>query len=77
MARLTAPLPIGIGRPRGLLALPEAHAGPAFATLVGLALYGHANPLDLRTMNVGPRENKGGTSLGWWHKLVTAVKANY
>ncbi|MCB2014374.1 MAG: cell division protein FtsA [Sphingobium sp.] len=68
---------VRIGRPRGLLALPEAHAGPAFATLVGLALYGHANPLDLRTMNVGPRENKGGTSLGWWHKLVTAVKANY
>jgi cell division protein FtsA len=38
---------VRIGRPRGLTALPEAHGGPAFATLVGLALYGHVKPLDI------------------------------
>src|SRR3546814_4191121 len=30
---------VRIGRPRGLTGLPEAHSGPAFATLAGLALY--------------------------------------
>ena len=36
----------------GLAALPEAHSGPAFATLAGLALYGAANPADLRSQLV-------------------------
>jgi cell division protein FtsA len=39
---------VRIGRPQGLAALPEAHAGPAFSTLVGLVLYGNSNPIDLR-----------------------------
>src|SRR3546814_8298268 len=33
---------VRIGRPRGLTGLPEAHSGPAFATLAGLALYGRS-----------------------------------
>ena len=69
---------VRIGRPRGLLALPEAHSGPAFATLVGLALYGHARPLDLRQIegNAGSPDGQV-TPLGWWRRLVSAVKANY
>ncbi len=69
---------VRIGRPRGLLALPEAHSGPAFATLVGLALYGHARPLDLRQME-GVAGSSGAqvAPTGWWRRLVSAVKANY
>lgn len=69
---------VRIGRPRGLLALPEAHSGPAFATLVGLALYGYADPLDLRKMEgeTGPR-GTAAAGQGWWSRLVSAVKANY
>jgi cell division protein FtsA len=39
---------VRIGRPQGISALPEAHAGPAFSALVGLALYAQSNPIDLR-----------------------------
>ena len=38
---------VRIGRP-SLRGLPEAHSGPAFATLVGLALFAASNELDLR-----------------------------
>jgi cell division protein FtsA len=60
---------VRIGRPRGLTALPEAHGGPAFATLVGLALYGHVKPLDIGAPGSGgglrgPGSGKG----GWWHR---------
>ena len=41
--------PVRIGRPRGLPGLPEAHSGPAFATLAGLALFAAADPIDLRS----------------------------
>ena len=39
---------VRIGRPRGLTGLPEAHSGPAFATLAGLALFAASDPVDLR-----------------------------
>tara|TARA_R110000782_G_scaffold167129_6_gene259200 strand:+ start:95 stop:1357 length:1263 start_codon:yes stop_codon:yes gene_type:complete len=68
---------VRIGRPRGPVALPDAHAGPAFTTLVGLALYGHANPLDLRDMKGGSRGADQMASPGWWRRLVGAVKDNY
>jgi cell division protein FtsA len=38
---------VRIGRP-SLRGLPEAHSGPAFATLVGLAQFAASNELDLR-----------------------------
>ena len=41
---------VRVGRPRGLTALPEAHSGPAFTTLAGLAFYAAANPVDLRAL---------------------------
>jgi len=41
---------VRVGRPRGLTALPEAHSGPAFATLAGLAHYAASDPVDLRAV---------------------------
>ncbi|AUW57486.1 cell division protein FtsA [Sphingobium sp. SCG-1] len=68
---------VRIGRPRGLAALPEAHSGPAFATLAGLALYGASNPVDLRSMTDAPQTvHKIGAS-AWWQRMMGALKANY
>ena len=39
-----------VGRPKGLIGLPEAHSGPAFATLIGTVLYAASNPVDLRDL---------------------------
>lgn len=67
---------VRIGRPRGLTALPEAHGGPAFATLAGLAFYAAADPIDLRS--VAPQQTvhrpKGA---GLVRKLIQAARANY
>ena len=68
---------VRIGRPLGLQGIPEAHAGPAFASLAGLALYGHANPFDLRSMEVSASAPRGAGVAGWWQQLVRAIKANY
>jgi len=41
---------VRIGRPGGLVGLPDAHSGPAFATLAGLVRYAADEPLDIRTI---------------------------
>ncbi|HEX5536484.1 MAG TPA: cell division protein FtsA [Sphingobium sp.] len=68
---------VRIGRPRGLVALPEAHSGPAFATLVGLALYGHADPVDLRPAEGSSPSAERGGKPPWWRRLANVVRANY
>lgn len=68
---------VRIGRPRGLAALPEAHSGPAFATLAGLALYGASNPVDLRSMTAAPQTVHRMGAAGWWQRMMGALKANY
>ena len=39
---------VRIGRPRGLIGLPEAHSGMGFSTLAGLVLFAASDPIDLR-----------------------------
>lgn len=54
---------VRIGRPRGLTTLPEAHGGPAFATLAGLAFYAASDPIDLR--GVAPSKPPFIASVAW------------
>ena len=67
---------VRIGRPRGLSGLPEAHAGPAFATLAGLAYYAAADPVDLRAV-APPQTVHRPRGAGLMRKLMAAAKANY
>lgn len=53
---------VRIGRPRALAAMPDAHSGPGFTTLAGLALYGASNPLDVRSV---PLKSKPSGTPGW------------
>jgi cell division protein FtsA len=41
---------VRIGRPMGLRGLAEAHSGPGFSTIAGLALFAAADPMDIRTL---------------------------
>lgn len=68
---------VRIGRPRGLAAIPEAHSGPAFATLAGLALYGASNPVDLRSMAPPPQTVHRIGAPVWWQRMMRAMKTNY
>jgi cell division protein FtsA len=69
---------VRVGRPKGLVALPEAHAGPAFATLAGLARFAAANPIDLRALEPSRHQMVTRTNPGaLFQRLIAAFRANY
>ena len=67
---------VRIGRPRGLTGLPEAHGGPAFATLAGLAFYAASDPVDLRSVQPVQTVHRP-KGAGLMRKLIQAARANY
>lgn len=68
---------VRVGRPKGLAALPEAHSGPAFSTLAGIALYVASNPADLRAMAPSTQVVHRAGRSAWVQRLITAFRANY
>ena len=68
---------VRIGRPRGLMGLPEAHAGPAFATMTGLAIYAASNPVDLRGADPARPMPERATPTGLVHRLIAAFRSGY
>ena len=68
---------VRVGKPIGLTALPEAHSGPAFAGLAGLALYASQDPIDLRTLSTGQQKvhKYGGSAV--IGRLMTAIRGNF
>jgi cell division protein FtsA len=68
---------VRVGRPRGLLGLPEAHGGPGFATLAGLALFAASNPLDLRQISTSPEKPTGAVRGNWLERFIAAIKNDY
>jgi cell division protein FtsA len=68
---------VRVGRPRGLSALPEAHAGPAFATLAGLATYAAADPVDLRTLESSGQLVVRANPKAMFQRTMAAFRANY
>ncbi|MCA1654623.1 MAG: cell division protein FtsA [Sphingomicrobium sp.] len=66
---------VRVGRPRALPGLPEAHSGPAFATLVGLANLAASGTGDIRDLVGTVREKK--PSSGFMGKLISALKQGY
>ncbi len=68
---------VRVGRPRGLAALPEAHSGPAFATLAGLACFAAANPIDLRALEPAHQIVTKASPRAMLSRLIAAFRANY
>jgi cell division protein FtsA len=69
---------VRVGRPKGLIGLPEAHSGPAFATLAGLARFAAADPIDLRSLQPSNGQLVTRTSpTAVFHRLMAAFRANY
>lgn len=65
------------GRPKGLIGLPEAHSGPAFATLAGLVLYGASDPVDLRSLSPAEQEVVRASGPALLDRLVAAFRYNF
>ena len=64
-----------VGRPRTITGLPEAHSGPAFSTLVGLAILAGSGSGDLRDMVAGTRARKTGN--GFVGRMLAALRQGY
>ena len=67
---------VRVGRPRTITGLPEAHSGPAFSTLVGLAMLAGAGSGDIRDLAMGAgRERKVAT--GMFGRLIAAMRGGF
>ena len=67
---------VRVGRPRTITGLPEAHSGPAFSTLVGLAYLAGSQSRDIRDIALGKLvERKAPT--GVLGKLFAAMKGGF
>jgi cell division protein FtsA len=68
---------VRVGRPKGLAGLPEAHSGPAFATLAGLVRYAASDPTDLRDLAGGPQTVHRAAGSGVVGRLMAAFRGGY
>ena len=66
---------VRVGRPN-MPGLPDAHSGPAFSTLAGLALFAASGETDLRTgfPTVGIQDKPGGNIV---QRLISVFKSQY
>jgi cell division protein FtsA len=67
---------VRVGRPKTITGLPDAHSGPAFATLVGLAMLAAGGTGDLRDLALGTVIEKK-TGQGFVGRLVSAMKGGF
>lgn len=67
---------VRVGRPKTITGLPEAHSGPAFSTLVGLAMLAGSGTGDIRDLALtSAKEKKQAT--GMLGRLVSAMKGGF
>jgi len=68
---------VRVGRPRTMLGLPDAHSGPAFATLIGLAQVAATNPADLRPFMAERQTVHRTAPTGLVSRLIAAFRSGY
>jgi cell division protein FtsA len=67
---------VRIGRPKTLMGMPEAHSGPAFSTLVGLAMLAASGTGDIRDIAVRSAAERK-VSKGVVGKLIAAMRGSF
>ena len=67
---------VRIGRPRGLIGMPEAHSGMGFGTMAGLVLFAASKPIDLRAAP-GKQPVTRLAPTGLVQRLIAVVKSEY
>jgi cell division protein FtsA len=67
---------VRIGRPKTITGLPDAHSGPAFTTLVGLAMLAAGGTGDLRDLALGNITDRE-PGQGFIGRLVSAMKGGF
>lgn len=64
---------VRVGRPRAVAGLPDAHSGPGFSTLVGLAMLAGTGTGDIRDLALGAAKARK-PALGIVGRLVAAMR---
>ena len=67
---------VRVGRPRTIAGLPDAHSGPAFSTLVGLAALAGSGSGDIRDIALGTTIRQA-PAKGVLGRLIAAMKGGY
>ena len=65
---------VRVGKPPQIAGLPEAHATPGFATLVGLCLYAADDPVDIRSIKDRTTAVRRFAGLGAVTRVFQAVR---
>jgi cell division protein FtsA len=65
---------VRVGRPKQITGLPDAHSGPAFSTLVGLALLAASGRGDVRDIAVPVARKPASGIVG---RFIAAMKGGY
>lgn len=67
---------VRVGRPKTITGLPEAHSGPAFSTLVGLAMLAGSGTGDIRDLALSSTKEKK-QATGMLGRLVSAMRGGF
>ncbi len=67
---------VRVGRPKTITGLPDAHSGPAFTTLVGLAMLASGSRGDIRDLALGAVADRK-PQAGFLGRLVSAMKGGF
>ncbi len=68
---------VRIGRPSGLSGIPEAHSGPAFATLVGLIHYAASDRVDMKSGFDHSNDYSSGAMPSLFDRIKKAIVENF
>lgn len=68
---------VRVGRPRGLIGLPDAHSGPAFATLAGLVQFAASGPIDVRGISPIGTKSPVPAKGSWIDKLIALFRSGF
>ncbi|MEO6256363.1 MAG: cell division protein FtsA [Sphingomicrobium sp.] len=67
---------VRVGRPRTITGLPDAHSGPAFSTLVGLAFLAGSGSGDIRDIAIGKITDRK-PATGMFGRLISAMRGGF
>lgn len=67
---------IRVGRPKQITGLPDAHSGPGFSTLVGLAMMAGSGNGDIRDIALTPL-NQRKPATGMFGRLIQAMRGGF
>ena len=68
---------VRVGRPRGLIGMPDAHSGPGFATLAGLIHFAASDPVDLRALLPARQTVIKAPGSALLARMMTAFRTSY